>query len=274
MGDFAWAMQRGWFGGFSGIELSRDGRDMLAMTDRARIVKAGIRREDGRITGITPGRSWALHRQNGKVLIGHTVDSEGLAQAAGGDLFISFERIHRVSHYPSPGGPSRGLQRPPMLRDLPFNGGIEALAITPDHDLIAVPEDHRDSSGDIPLFLWRDGQWSNPFGLPTDGQFLPVGADFGPHGRFYLLERGFNLFGFRTRVRSWHLTDTGAQGERCELQTSTGTHDNLEGLALWRDDMGRVRLTMIADDNFFFLQRTELVEYALTGGVAYSAATR
>ena len=40
-------------------------------------------------------------------------------------------------------------------------------------------------------------------------------------------------------------------------------HDNLEGLAVWRDDSGAIRLTMISDDNFNLLQRTELVEYAV-----------
>ena len=32
---------------------------------------------------------------------------------------------------------------------------------------------------------------------------------------------------------------------------------------VWRDDLGRIRLTMVSDDNFRFFQRTEFVEYAL-----------
>ncbi len=274
LGTFQWGMPQDWFGGLSGMELSPDGQRMMAITDRARVLSAHIRREDGRIAGIVPDQSWVLRGQNGKVLIGDTVDSEGLAQAAEGGLFISFERIHRVSHYSAPDRPSRGLQRPAFLRDLPFNGGIEALAIDPDGHLIAVPENHRDQTGATPLFRWQNGDWSNPFSLPTDGRFLPVGADFGPDGRLYLLERGFNLFGFRSRVRSWRLTETDARDERCEWQTETGTHDNLEAIALWRDSRGRIRMTMTSDDNFFFLQRTEIVEYAIPNGVAYSAATR
>jgi hypothetical protein len=92
-----------------------------------------------------------------------------------------------------------------------------------------------------------------------------VGADFRPDGRFYLLERSFGPLGFRSRVRSWHLAEDGGQDERLHLQTERRTHDNLEGLAVWRDSADRIRLTMISDDNFLFFQSTEVVEYAIDG---------
>ncbi len=273
-GAFDWRQPQGWFGGLSGLELSPDGRRMIAITDRGRVLSADIHRRDGRIMGVSLHRADRLRGQNGRVLIGHTVDSEGLALTPDGSLAVSFERIHRVSLYDTPGAASRGLHRPAAFRDLPFNGGFEALAIDPAGRLIAVPENAADARQGIPLFRWQDGNWSQPFSLPADRRLRPVGADFGPDGRFYLLERGYNLFGFRARVRSWRLTGTGAKDERCELQTGTGTHDNLEGIALWRDDAGGLRLTMVSDDNFLFFQRTELVEYRLMDGLAYSAASR
>jgi len=51
--------------------------------------------------------------------------------------------------------------------------------------------------------------------------------------------------------------------EQTLIDTPPGRHDNLEGLTVWQDMAGRIRLTMISDDNFNFFQRTELVEYAL-----------
>jgi hypothetical protein len=42
-----------------------------------------------------------------------------------------------------------------------------------------------------------------------------------------------------------------------------GVQDNLEGLSVWRDIAGQIRLTLISDDNFRLLQRTEIVEYVL-----------
>ncbi|MFD3191251.1 esterase-like activity of phytase family protein [Sedimentitalea sp. HM32M-2] len=277
LGSFTWDLPRDGFGGFSGLELSGDGQRMIAITDRARVVFATLQRQAGRITGVVPRRWARLRGQNGALLIGHIVDSEGLAIAPDDSLFISFERVHRVSHYATPTTASRGLHRAAGFRDMPRNGGFEALAIDAAGRLFALPEDGQDAQGRIPLYRWQNGVWSQPFDLIGDDRFLPVGADFGPDGRFYVLERGYNLFGFRSRVRSWRLSETGARDERCELQTATGTHDNLEGLAIWRDAGGRLRLTMIADDNFFFLQRTELVEYVLQDGqdgVAHSAVSR
>jgi hypothetical protein len=46
------------------------------------------------------------------------------------------------------------------------------------------------------------------------------------------------------------------------LETVPRTHDNLEGIAVWRDAEGFIRLTMISDDNGRApFQRTEFVEY-------------
>ena len=48
------------------------------------------------------------------------------------------------------------------------------------------------------------------------------------------------------------------------LTTVTGTHDNLEGLTVWKDAAG-LRATMISDDNFRFFQQTQIVDYRLPG---------
>ena len=47
------------------------------------------------------------------------------------------------------------------------------------------------------------------------------------------------------------------------LSTGTLQYDNLEGISVWDDGLG-IRLTMISDDNFLPVQRTELVEYRVT----------
>ncbi len=263
LSSFQWDLPNDWFGGLSGLELTSDGSHMTAITDRGRVVKAKIVREAGQITDIRPDQSYPLRAYNGEELIGWTVDSEGLVVAPDGTVFVSFEGVHRVSRYPNPQSPSLGLNRPNHFKGLPGNGGFEALAMDSEGRLHTLPEDAIDENGQIPLYRWTDDYWEQPLSLPSNGRFLPVGADFGPDGRFYLLERGFNIFGFRSRVRSWKLTEAKATDERTELETETGTHDNLEGLSVWRDADGRLRLTMIADDNFFFLQDTELVEYVL-----------
>ena len=94
--------------------------------------------------------------------------------------------------------------------------------------------------------------------LARDG-FAVTGADLGPDGRLYVLERNFTGLGFRSRLRRVNMDGS---EEEILLTTPTGTHDNLEGVAIWADDQG-LRATMISDDNFRFFQRTEVVDYRL-----------
>jgi hypothetical protein len=47
------------------------------------------------------------------------------------------------------------------------------------------------------------------------------------------------------------------------LETKTGDFDNLEGISVWRDATGAIRVTMVSDDNFMFFQQTQLVEFSL-----------
>lgn len=263
LGSFEWSVPQHWFGGLSGIELSDDGTRFTVISDRAWLACGIIERDEGRIETVSITRDYPLRGHDGAPLIGGITDAEGLAIALDGTIHISFEGVHRVSRYPDPAGASQSLSRPREFRSLPRNGGFEALAIDDLGRLLAMPEDAFDRRGNIPVYRWEDGDWTRPFALPSDRAFLPVGADFGPDGRLYLLERGYNLFGFRSRVRSWQLVDDTPTDERLEIQTAIGTHDNLEGLAVWRDGEGRIRLTMVSDDNFLAIQRTELVEYAI-----------
>jgi len=47
------------------------------------------------------------------------------------------------------------------------------------------------------------------------------------------------------------------------LETNVGRFDNMEGIALWQPAGKAVRVMLIADDNFFFFQRNQLVELVL-----------
>ena len=83
----------------------------------------------------------------------------------------------------------------------------------------------------------------------------------GPDGKLYVLERDFRgLRGFASRVRRYAMEDDKIGPPEHILTTSLMQFDNLEGIAVWADGQG-IRITMISDDNFLFVQRTELVEY-------------
>lgn len=144
------------------------------------------------------------------------------------------------------------------------NRGIETLAADADGRLYAIPEHSGGLTTPFPVLRLDNGAWTQPFALPRRGGHLPVGADFGPDGRLYVLERLFTGYGFSSRVRRFDVSDNGLTNETMLIDTPALRHDNLEGLAVWQDASGAIRLTMISDDNEFALQRTEIVEYRVT----------
>lgn len=263
--SFRWQHDAPGFGGFSGLELDATGQDFVAVSDRTTLWHGQIRRDgQGRIVEIVAKPPAALRDRTGAPLSRFQGDSEGLALAPDGTVFISFEGLHRVARYPLTGGASAPLPRAEGFRALQRNSSLEALAIDAQGTLYTLPERSGGQTRPFPVFRYRTEGWDQPFAIPRDGDWLPVGADFGPDGRFYLLERDFwGLLGFLSRVRVFDLRDDTISGGQVLLQTHAGRHDNLEGLAVWRDRAGAIRLTMISDDNFRLLQRTEIVEYRL-----------
>ncbi len=265
VGSYDWRGTDPGFGGLSGIEIGADGRQMVVVSDRGEIAAGRLARDAaGGVTGVSLGPLQRLRAEDGKPLPLVKADAEGLALAPDGRLFIAFERVHRVLEYPRLGGIPRLLPQPPDVRRLPANRSFEALAIDRHGWLWTTPEGIP-AAGPLPLYRFRDGRWDQPATLPRppDG-FLPTGADFGPDGRLYLLERDYALFGFRSRVVRYTLGPGGADAGEVLLQTRWGQHDNLEGIAVWRDAAGAIRLTLVADDNFSRLQKTQIVDYRIT----------
>lgn len=257
-----WRIDAPWFGGFSGLWIAPDGSRMIALSDRGTLVSTRIDRADGRIVAIRDVRPVRMRASSGKPLLNELTDGEGLAITPDGTIHVSYEQVHRVARYETPGGAAQILPRPAAFDAFDDNRGLEALASDDQGRLYALPEDWLTPEGAIPVFRWDGQAWTTPFTLPKRGGFLPVGADFGPDGRFYLLERDLGMTGFRNRLRSWDLTGDTPRDEITLIDVA-GVHDNLEGVSVWRDSSGRLRATMISDDNFLPLQRTEIVEYML-----------
>ncbi len=245
-------------GGLSGIEIGPDGRDVTAITDRSTLVEARIVRRQGVPVAIEGTRHHAMTTPEGKPLTGFASDSEGLAVDGSGGVAVSFEGYHRVWRFARDGAGTARLPLLPALSALPTNSGAEALAVDGAGRLLALPEEPE--GGAFPAWRWDGAAWSLAFTVPRRGPMKMVGADFGPDGRLYLLERRLTPLGFRSRVRRVEADGT---GEATLLETPPGRHGNLEGLAVWRDARGAIRLTMVSDDNFLPVQRGQIVEYRL-----------
>ncbi|MFZ1470335.1 MAG: esterase-like activity of phytase family protein [Paracoccaceae bacterium] len=261
---FLWSGDDIRLGGMSGIDLSPDGLRFVALSDRGAITEGRLIRDaNGQITGIDAPPLHLLKGEAEAPLNRARADSEGLAWADDGTIYISFEGVARVLRYDAIDGSAINLPRPDAFRRMQENASLEALAIDRQGRLFTLPERSGAEDRPFPVYVY-DGQWSQPYSIPRQGDFLPVGADFGPDGRYYLLERNFlGLRGFASRVRVFALGPTGFDAGQVVLETAPGTRDNLEGLSVWQDDQGRIRLTMVSDDNFIFYLRNEIVEYAI-----------
>lgn len=262
---FRWRESAPEFGGLSALHLFPDGLSVLAVGDRGILVEALLQRDaEGAISGA---RVRAIHRlrgSDGAVLPDALADSEGIAVAPDGRIFVSFEGRGggRVRAYARPGAAAKDLPVHHGFRRMGGNSSLEALAIDATGALYTLPEDWPGAF--FPLYRFDGNAWTVAGQIPRLGDMLPVGADFGPDGMFYLLERSWRLpLRFGSRVRRFRPGDW-ATGETL-IQTRYGLHDNLEGISVTRDPSGRLRLTMVSDDNFLFFQRTELVEYLMPG---------
>jgi hypothetical protein len=260
LGTYVWSESREDFGGFSGLELGPDGLGFAALSDRANLVNGRLSRgADGVVDGVAITSFAPVLGPGGGELGRSRGDSEGLAIAPDGAIYTSFEGDARVRVEARDGLPPALLPSHPDFARLRENNALEALAIDGDGRLWTIPEWPPEGNAAFPVYRLDGTEWTIPFRLPLRDGFSVTDADVGPDGRLYVLERDFTGLGFRSRLRRLNLDGT---GEETLFTTATGTHDNLEGLEVWRDAEG-LRATMISDDNFRFFQETQLVDYRL-----------
>jgi len=263
---YVWTDPAKRFGGLSGLEMTPDGSRFWVLGDTGTIGTGTFRRDaSGLIAGVNlDSYGPLLYSNKGLPLPESHSDAEGLALAADGRLYASFEIYTRVRRIlPDPFRTGYLPDNPPFKR-MQLNKSLEALAIAADGSLWTLPEHSGALDRPFPVYRFRHGAWDQPFSIPRRGDFVPSGADFGPDGRYYLLERDFQgILGFRSRVRVFTFQGDRIASEETLIETKAPVFDNLEGLAVWRDPGGAIRLTMVSDNNFNPLQRTELVEYRL-----------
>jgi hypothetical protein len=252
------------FGGLSGLSVTGDGAAATVVGDRGRLFTWRLARENGVITGVGEARSMPLRDTLGRGLRTAQRDAEALA-VSGEDLFVAFEGEHRVWRYPGGGLRARALPDVPGVERLSVNSGVEALAVDGGGALYAIPE--RSGALDRPFPVWRlspgNAAWSIG-AWPRRPPYLVTGADIGPDGMLYVVERDFSLLGgWSMRLSRADLGDWPNLRPETLLTWSRGGIDNMEAVSLWRDPAGVTRLVMLSDDNFHPLQRTLLLEFAL-----------
>jgi hypothetical protein len=262
---YDWQLEDDRFGGLSGLELTDNGLGLTALSDRGTLLTARIERSaTDEIMQISDAVVVTLKGVGEAPLDEEQNDSEGLAVAGDGTVYASFEGPAQVMRYRAAAGSAEQLPTPREFGAMQHNSSLEALAIDANGWLYTMPERSGAAAKPFPVYRFQGQTWDQPFSIPRDGLYLLVGADFGPDGRLYVLERQFQGFlGFQSRVRRFVLTDGTVDAGEIVLETAVGQHGNQEGLSVWRDRQGQLRLTMVSDDNFRFFLRTTLVEYRI-----------
>ena len=251
------------FGAYSALAVTGGGTAFLTVSDKGRWVRGRLVRDaDGRLAAAEATADGPLRDPDGAPVGRYDVDAESLAFDAAGRTLVAFEANHRVWAYADLAGSAAPLPGSPILDRLQNNSGLEAIFTGPDGTLHGIPERSGELDRPFPVYRLGPGGWSTVFTLPRRPPYLVTGADLGPDGRLYLLERHWNGFlSFAARIRSFRYTARGLSDERTEWEGALGSVDNLEGISTWRDGAGVLRVTVISDDNRMALQRTLILEF-------------
>ncbi|WP_333672526.1 esterase-like activity of phytase family protein [Elioraea tepidiphila] len=253
------------FGGFSGLVLDAD-LTLHAVSDRgAGLTARLVLDQAGAPAGLAEPRLFPLLGSRGRPLgRGAWGDAEALARLPDGRFLIAFERQHRIMRHDGLDRPGRPVPAPPGLAAAPRNGGIEALTVLADGQVLAIAERLAGSAPDT-VAAWLgppDGRAWQRRDWHIGEHFVPVGAAALPDGGVLVLERRFAwLSGFASRIMRLEAASlaapvlTGVEIARLEPPLLA---DNFEGIAVAPAEEG-LHVVLISDDNFFALQRTLLL---------------
>jgi hypothetical protein len=264
------------FGGLSALRVAADGSHFLSLTDKGSWLRGQIVYRNNRPVGIADAEMAPMLGADGRPLSRRGwYDTEALAEDDG-TLYVAIERVNEIVRfdYGKDGLRARGhpIAVPPAMKRLPYNKSIECLVMAPAGTplagtLIAISERGLDARGNLLGFLI--GARGGAFALRRSEEFDVSDCALAPGGGLLVLERHFSwLRGVAMRIRSIPLAaiKPGALVDGPELISADMSHqiDNMEGLSVHRAPDRTVVLTLVSDDNFSAVQRTLLLQFALT----------
>ncbi|MXQ08328.1 esterase-like activity of phytase family protein [Alphaproteobacteria bacterium GH1-50] len=250
--------------GVSGLELDETGTVFTAIGDRGFWMTGRLVRTGGGIVEVAVDTLAPILGPEGFPVaarrVGDWSDSEGLAIAPDGTVWVSFERWAHVWRYDQGlGGPASHIKDHPTFYDHAENWQLEATAISPEGDVYTFSE--KPLPNGFPIYRLSSGGWVIDGTLPENDLFSIVGADFDENGDLYLLERKLVMgFWWQSRLRRVRLDGS---EDRVLWTSQRGDFGNLEGLALWRDG-DTLMMTAVSDNNGDLNTPTEWVDFRLT----------
>ncbi len=266
------------FGGVSALHMEPDGSHFLAATDNGSWLRGRIVYENNKPVGIADAEMAPILGADGKPLVARGwFDAESLTEL-GGQFYIGIERVEQIMRfdYRRDGLLARGepIPVPPDFKTFKFNKSLECLAAPPQGaplagKLIAVTEESLDVQGNLRSFV-LDGDNVERFTVKRRDDYDVSDCTILPPGDLLLLERRYSpARGVAMRIRQVPLAsirDGAVVDGKPLIEADLGYQiDNMEGIALHRDALGRTVLTLVSDDNFSVLQRNLLLQFVLVG---------
>jgi len=262
------------FGGYSGIAISGGGADMLLIGDSGTFVTARLLHQDGRLVGIADAEIDSLFPESDGSK--RASDAEDVAldpQDPQHGVIVRERQANALLRFRLQDGRPTGFE--PMRvgaddRILRSNKGLESVAYAPPGspaagEIVAIAERAPHGQDNIPGWIAGVGS----FEIVPHDDFDVSSARFLPDGDLILLERRYApAWGIAVRLRriDGAAVKVGAKldGDYLLDAGMTSQIDNMEGLAVHQDAAGRTVLTLVSDDNHNLLQRTLILQFALS----------
>ena len=279
VGGFSFAGSDSRLKGVSGFRAVDGGERFLAVTDTGNWFAGRIARDEaGLPVGFEDAVLAPIIGLDGTALGGRKYRADAEALTLWRDqAVVAFEHDPRILVFgdlsePWKSRPTR-LTLPVPLEELRANQGLEMLATAPAGSrlhgrLVTIAEGSIDEAGNLFAAVFG-APGGGIFKLRKDEKWNVSDGDFLPDGDLLVLERRYEgLFGglgIRIRRIPGETIRPGAliDGPIIFEASLEDEIDNMEGLSVWRDDDGRVRLTLVSDDNGSLFQRNLLLEFLL-----------
>lgn len=269
------------FGGLSSLELSQDGKGLLAVSDRGFWFKADLIYTDDHLSGLgntvmasilgpngKPNKGkvrsdaealagWEPGRIDGKVIVGFESRARAGLFDLGKNGFKARFRDLKLPKEAVKGPPNQELEGIGRFTSGPFAGSI-----------LAISELNKDENGDIRAFLWG-GKKAFNFSIKQFEDYAITDLAILPDGDILTVERSFGasvLPGMAVRrIKTQDIIANGAVSPSLVFSGRMPFYriDNMEGIAVSRLN-GETRVTIVSDNNYRpEYQRTLLLQFAL-----------
>ncbi|MFL2812224.1 MAG: esterase-like activity of phytase family protein [Paracoccaceae bacterium] len=253
------------FGGISGLTISKNGENFVMISDKSFFFKGKIIRDNlNKITDLKILEKGKLSSSKGEILTGKNIDSESIVKINRNGYYISFESNNRIMYHETLKSPGKFMPKHSDFNKLLFNDGIEALAIKENGELYAIPELPPNGKDYHPIYKFNNNEWSIIDEIKIDQGFKVVDAEMIDDKNLITLERKFSFYdGFKIRLRRIIFEKNNIKNSEILLESLPWEYYNFEGLSKWKDSNGKIYLTLISDNQFSPLLKTEVREFIL-----------